>query len=103
MEVASRLESTELPLDPGSEDTWSLVFLWLPAATSLLGSAGPPVGLEEGLRDYYHCFSESVPVSGVGSGIWSMPCVELCSLLTSTSGEVTWDLFHEDGKVGHWE
>ena len=51
-EAVSRLESTELPLDElESEDTQSPVLLGLPVTASLSGSAGPQVGLEEGLDD----------------------------------------------------
>ena len=87
-EAVSRSESTELPLDNlESEDTWSLVLLGLPAARSTPGLADPLVGPEEGLGDSYCCYLESVLISGVGSGIWLSPHVELCSLLTSTSEE----------------
>ena len=40
------------------EDAWSLVLLELPVATSSLESAGPPVGLEEGLEDSCLCCPE---------------------------------------------
>ena len=89
-EAVSRSESTELPLDElESEDTWSLVLLELPATTSSLGSASPPAGLEEGLEDSHHACLETGLVSGVGSGVWLLPHVKLCSLPTLTSGEVT--------------
>ena len=88
-EALSRSESVEFPLDKlESEDTWSPVLLELPAATSS-GSAGPLVGLEEGLGDSCYCCPESVLVFGVRLGVWSLPHVELCSFPTSTSGEVT--------------
>ena len=88
-EAVSRLESTKHPLDDmESEDTWSLVVLELLATASSSGSASPLVGLVEGLGHSHCCFPESVLVSGVGLGIWSSPHVELCSLPTSTAGEV---------------
>ena len=89
-EAVPRPESTKHPLDElESEDTQSLALLGLPAATSSLESAGPPVGLEDRLEDSHCGCPELVMVSGVGLGIWLSPHVELCSLLTPTSGEVT--------------
>ena len=70
----------------GSEDVWSLVLFTLPATASSSGSARPLMGLEEGLEDSCLCHLEPVLVSGVKSGIWSSPHVQLCSLSTSTSG-----------------
>ena len=65
--AVSRLESTRFSLDDlESEDTWSPVVLGLPATMSLMGSAGPPVGLEEGLGDSHHGCLESVLLFGVG-------------------------------------
>ena len=88
-EALSRSESTMFLFDePESEDAQSSVLFDLPATASSSGSAGPLVGLEEGLEDSCFCCLESVPVSGVILGIWSSPCVEQCSLPTSTSGEV---------------
>ena len=49
----------------------------------------PSMELDEGLEDSYLCCPELVLVSGVKAGIWSLPHVELCSLPTSTLGEVT--------------
>ena len=50
LEAVSRPESTELPLEKlESVDTWCPVLLELPATASSLGSAGPLVGLGEGL------------------------------------------------------
>ena len=74
--------------EPESEDAQSSVLFELPVATSSSGSARCLVGLKEGLEDSCLCHLEPVLVSGVKSGIWSLPCVELCSLLTSTSWEV---------------
>ena len=89
-EAMSRWESAMFPFDgPKTEDIWSSVLSELPVTALLSGSAGPLVGLEEGLKDCCLCCLEPVLVSGVKSGVWSLPCVELCSLLTSTSGEVT--------------
>ena len=84
-EVVSRSESAKLPLhEPKSwghlvsSCSWALL-----TTASLLGLAGPPVGLEEGLGNSLCGCPESVLVSGVGSGVWLSPCVGLCSLLIS--------------------
>ena len=45
------------------------------------------------MGDSYICCPELVPVSGIKSGVWSSPHVELNSLLTSTSGESIQALF----------
>ena len=88
-EAVSRLESITFPLDElESGDAWSPVLLELPGAASSLGLAGPPVGLEEGLEESHLCSPEPVLVSGVKFSVWSSPCVDLCSLPTSTYGEV---------------
>ena len=90
LEAMSRSESAMFPFDkPESEDVWSSVLFELPATASSSGSAGPLVGLEEGLDNPSLCHLGLDLVSGVKLGIWSLPSVELCSLLTSTSGEVT--------------
>ena len=72
--------------EPESEDAWSLVLFELPVTVLSSDSAGPLVGLEEGLEDSCLCHLEPVLVSSVKLGIWSLPCVELCSLLASNSG-----------------
>ena len=79
------------PFDkPESEDVWSSVLFELPVTASSSGTAGPLVGLEEGMEDSCPCCLKLVLVSGVKLGIWLSPCVELCSLPTSTSWEVMW-------------
>ena len=89
LEVISRLESAMFPFDkPESEDVRSSVLLQVPVTDTSSGSTKCLVRLEEGLEDSCLCCLEPVPVSGVKSGIWSSPCVELCSVLISTSGEV---------------
>ena len=93
LEAVSRSESTMLPLvEPESEDVWSLVLFELPVTASSSGSAGPLMGLEKGWRTLCLCSPEPVPVSGIKSGIWSLPHVKLCSLPASTLGEVMWVL-----------
>ena len=89
-EAMFRSESTMFPFDePESEDVWSSELFELPVTATSSGLAGPLVGVEEGQEDPCLCYLEPIPVSGVKSGIWSSPCAELCSLPTSTSGEVT--------------
>ena len=80
-------ESAIFPFDE-SEDASSSVLFELPVTTSSSALAGHLVRLEEGLGDSCLCCLEPVLVSGVKLGVWSSPCVELCSLLTSTSEEV---------------
>ena len=75
------------PDEPESEYVWSPVLFELPATASSSGSARPLIGQEEGLEDSCFCCLELVPVSGIKLGMWSWPHAELCSLLTSTSGE----------------
>ena len=90
LEAVSRSESTELPFNEmESEDIQYLVVLGLPTTVSSSGSVGPLMGLEEGWGISHCGCPESVLVSGVGLGVWSLPCVEVCSLPTSTSGKVT--------------
>ena len=74
--------------EPESEDSQSSVLFEIPLTASSSGLVGPLVGLEEGLEDSCLCHLEPVPISGVKSGIWSSSSVELCSLLTSTSGQL---------------
>ena len=104
-EAVSRSESAMFPLDqPEPEDIQSSVLFELPVTASSLGSARPVMGLEEELEDSCLCKPEQVLVSGVKSGIWLSTHVELCSLPTSTSGEVRWVLLSaDDGQVNHWE
>ena len=88
-EAVSRSESAMFPLDkPESENVWSSVLFELPVTASSSGSVGSLVGLEEGLEDSCLCHMEPVLVSDVKLGLWSLPCVKLCSLPISTSGEV---------------
>ena len=67
--------------EPESEGVQSSVLFGLPVTALSLGSAGPPVGLGEGPGDF--CLGHLGPVWSVRSGIWSLPCGELCSLPTS--------------------
>ena len=93
-EAVFRFESTKFPLDkPKSEDVQSLVLFELPVTTSSSGLARPLMELQEGLEDSCLCHLEPVPFSGIKSGVWSLPHAELCSLLTSTSGESFWVFF----------
>ena len=88
-EAVSRSKSAEFPLDePESEDAWSLVLLELHATVSSSGLVSPPMGLDEGLKDSHLCCPKQVLVSGVKLGVWSSPCVKLCSLPASALGEV---------------
>ena len=89
-EAVSRSESAMFPLDgPGSDDVWSLVFFRLPATDSSSGLTGPLMGLEEGLEDSFVIVAWELDLdSGVKFSVWQSPCVELCSLPTSTSWEV---------------
>ena len=89
-EAVSRSESAMFPLDdPKSEDVQSLVLFELPVTVSSSELARPLMGLEDGLEDSCLCHLESVPAPGVKPGILSLPCMELCSLPTSTTGEQT--------------
>ena len=89
LEAMCRSESAMFPFgEPESEDAQSSVLFELPMTTLSSGLAGHLVGLEKELEDSCLCCLELVPVSGVKSGVWSSPCVELCSLPTSTSEEV---------------
>ena len=90
LEAVSMMESAMFPFEkPESEDVWSSVVFELPVTDSPSGSTRPLVGLDERLEDSCLCCLEPLPVSSVKLGIWSLPCVDLCSLLTSTSVEVT--------------
>ena len=93
-EAVSRSESAMFPLDePESKNVWSPGLYELPATASSSGSARALMGLKEGLEDSCLCHPDPVLVSGIKSGVYSSPCVELCLLLTSTSGESIQVLF----------
>ena len=73
-----RSESAMFPLEkPESEDVLCLVLFELPATTLSSGSARALMKLEERLEDSCLCHPEPVLVSGIRSGMWSSPHVDL--------------------------
>ena len=80
-EAVSRSDLTMFPLDkPGSEDVQSSVLFKLPVTASSSGSAGPLLGLEEGLEDSHLCHMEPVSVSGLN---WAYGCCPVWSCANS--------------------
>ena len=92
-EAVSKLESATFSLDElESSEAWSPVLHRLPAAVPSSGSMKALVGLEGGLvGSCPHC-SKLGPASSTNLGMFSSCHAELCSILTSTSWELTWVL-----------
>ena len=91
LEAVSISESATSSLDESeSDEAWSPVILELPATVPSAGSVVALVGLEWELVGSCPCYCLKVgPASGTNLGMSSLPCAELCSILSSTSWELT--------------
>ena len=79
--------------------------LWASFSCPIIRICKGPEGTGSGLEDSCLCWSKLGPVFSINSGVQSLPCLELCSLLALTSWELThvllpWQLLNEP--LGEW-
>ena len=85
---------------------WGLItgMPWASCCSTIIRISCGPGWTGRGLVGFCPCCCLKLgPASGTNLGMSSLPCAELCSLLASTSWELTWSSCQNDHWVSHWK